>query len=326
MSICYTTYIYGDRYQDFIPLILYSVYRSNPNAHVMLFLNSKIRGDLHAPIELITPYYKNFDIIENTFDDCPKMNAVKAQSLRWVLWNEKFLDFDYLYYIDSDILFIEEAPNLVEQHIRHMKYIKSDYCSNILRQRSLKNTDIVQLYNSYRYGGLKNVFTYLFTSSALRMSGLHFVKTKEYFNYITKDIIEKYRKQIYSGGVFVKLGWPDNEYMLYSMMKEAGCDMTCFAIQKTSTSMFGFDNPEKSEFCPHHGLHLGIFRRDIDQLAEFAKAQLESGDYQYYITQFVEHYYNDDLFIKIFNCLSPDLKHKFAEMYKYYNIGNSENS
>ena len=153
-KVCFTTYIYGDKYQNFIPWVLYSVGKSYPEYHVIIFINGALRDDLRPLIDKIKG---NFDIVENTFNDCPKMVPVKAQSLRWVLWHEKFKEFDYLYYIDVDMLFIREPIPMHEQHIRHMNFIGSDCVSNILRRKVLPHgiKDWYTTYFNLKYGGGK---------------------------------------------------------------------------------------------------------------------------------------------------------------------------
>lgn len=152
------------------------------------------------------------------------------------------------------------------------------------------------------------------------MSGIHFVKVKEYFNYITPDVMAKYKKDIYSSKVFRKTVMADNEAMLYNMMKEAGIDMSVFAVQRSSSSMFGFQNPEKREFCPHHGIHMGIFRAELSLLKDWCIEQLESDDYQYYKEKYKTEYVNDPLFQKILNNSSERVRYKFGKLNEYYGI------
>jgi len=320
MKVCFTTYIYGDNYQDYIPLILYSVYKSYPEYSVILFVNGLVREDIKYSIESIRKYYGNFEIVENTFDDCPSMNSLKAQSLRWVLWHKRFEEFDYLYYIDSDILYIREPIPMHIQHMKHMDFIQSDCASNILRKKILSNTDFVSMYFAYKYGGWRTFIEYLKASSVYRMSGIHFVKVNTYFKYLNSNIRDKYKEGIYNGRAFIATKFADNEALLYNMMKEAGCNMKVFAIQNTSISMFGFNMQERKEFCPHHGIHLGLFRVAISEFQQWRKAQLDSADYSYYIEIFVKDYMNDPKFKAIKKIFSKKLILVFNRMYAYYKI------
>lgn len=319
MKICFTTYIYGDSYQDYIPLMLYSVAKSYPEYSIIIFINGSLRDDIRYVISIINAIYKNYFIIEHTFDDCPRMRSLQAQTFRWVVWNERFKDFDYLYYIDSDILYVREPVPLHEQHIRHMKFIGSDCVSNIARKSDLKN-NLIQLTRTFFYTGLKNTFKYLFTPYAMRLSGLHFVKVSTYFRYVTPLILEKYKEGIYNRSVFKKTVYPNDESVLYMMLQESGCDMDLFAIQRTSVTMFGYDNPEKKEFCPHHGVHLGIFRSKLEDIPFWAKEQLDSDDYKYYIEVFKESYLTDRYFYKLYPYFAPKIQIAIRRMCTYYNI------
>lgn len=319
MKICFTTYIYGDTYQDYIPLILYSVARSYPEYSIIIFINGNLRKDIQKALSIIDKFYDKYSIIENTFDDCPMMRSLQAQTFRWVVWDDRFYDFDYLYYIDSDILYVREPIPLHEQHIRHMQFIGSDKVSNIARKTYLKN-NLTQLARTALYTGPFNTFKYLFTPYAMRLSGLHFVKVSTYFQDLSPAKLEKYRKSIYDRSIFKRTIYPNDEAVLYKMLEDTGCDMDVFAIQKTSTTMFGYNNPEKKEFCPHHGVHLGIFRTPVEQLADWAKAQLDSDDYKFYIQEFQRTYLADNAFHKLYPLFASKIQIAIQRMCSYYNI------
>ncbi len=320
MKICLTTFIFGDTYQNYIPLILYSVSKSYPEYCVKIFINGDLRSDIKEILKIISRYYNNFSIIENTFDDCKQMTPLKARSLRWVLWDESFREFDYLYYIDSDILFMREPMDLHEQHIVHMKSIQSDCVSNILRKKDLKNSDLYLFLSAVKHGGLLSLVRYPFVPFEYRMSGLHFVKVCTYFKYLTPDKLNTIKYDIYSGRAFKGLLYANDETLLYHIMKNAGCDMHHFAVQKDSTSMFGFSNPLKREFCPHHGIHLGIFRIPHFDSTEWTIEQLESDDYKYYIEMFKRCWLNDLDFKELYPLLPQQLKNTFNLLFGYYNI------
>lgn len=319
MKICFTTYIYGDSYQDYIPLMLYSVARSYPEYSIIIFINGTLREDIKQTLAIIDNIYRNYSIVEHTFDDCPMMRSLQAQTFRWVLWDERFNEFDYLYYIDTDILYVREPIPLHEQHIRHMRFIGSDKVSNIARKTFLKK-DLTQIARTFLYTGPINTLRYVFTPFSMRLSGLHFVKVSTYFKSLSPDILEKYRKSIYDRSIFKKTIYPNDEAVLYKMLEETGCDMNLFAIQKTSTTMFGYMNPEKYEFCPHHGVHLGIFRLSLDQIADWAKDQLDSDDYKFYIQEFQKVYLSDKYFYQLYNLFAPQIQTAIKRMCLYYKI------
>jgi hypothetical protein len=152
------------------------------------------------------------------------------------------------------------------------------------------------------------------------MSGIHFVKSDEYYKKITPELLKKYKDIIYERKIDEITKFADNETLLYKMIKESGWDMTHFAIQQTSTSMFGFNNPEKREFRPHHGIHLGIFRSDVDKIPKFALAQLDSEDYKYYVQRFKKEILADPFFHELYEQQSDYIKLTFSRLYQYYAI------
>ena len=116
MKICLTTFVQGH------------------------FLHDTLRDDLRPALDMIRSTYDRFEIREHTFADCPNMNSLVARSLRWVLWDESFRDYDYLYTIDIDMFYIREPQELMEQHIEHMNYIGSDCVSNFRRINVIRKT------------------------------------------------------------------------------------------------------------------------------------------------------------------------------------------
>lgn len=315
-----TTFIAGDAYQDYIPLLAYSIGKSYPEYHLYIFVNTVLRNDIKKFVVHIQKWYNNLHIIEHTFEDCPNMCRYKAQTLRWFLWDDQFRNLDYLYYIDSDIFYVREPIALHEQHITHMKSIGSECASNMVRKTVLSNFDYVQLGRSVKYGGFANLIRYLKTPCAMRMSGLHFVKVSTYFTDKMQKVINDYRKLLYDDKITVKCCFVNDEAILYSMMKEAGCNMNAFAIQSSSVSCFGFLDPTNHEFCPHHGFHLGIFRLGTPStMPQWAKDQLDSDDYQYYVSKYRE-YAADKEFNDILAQMPERITSAVQEMNNYYGI------
>lgn len=130
MKICLTTFVQGHLYQEYLPMLIYSIGKAYPEYDVKIFLHDTLRDDLRPALDMIRSTYDRFEIREHTFADCPNMNSLVARSLRWVLWDESFRDYDYLYTIDIDMFYIREPQELMEQHIEHMNYIGSDCVSN----------------------------------------------------------------------------------------------------------------------------------------------------------------------------------------------------
>lgn len=318
--VCLTTFIAGEKYQDYIPMLIFSIKKSYPDYGVVIFVNKSLKEELKEVVSRLSAKFTDTYVIENTFDDCPTMNPITAQSLRWVVWTDLFSSYEYLYYIDADIFYIKEPLSLGEQHIAHMNFIGDPGISNIVRCRDSLKGMLTGLYINYSYGGWPCIFDYFGNRFVYRMSGIHFVKTSSYFNLVNEEVRNHFKKIIYEQRISKVTKFADNEALLYNMIKYSGWNMSAFSIQKTSTSMFGFNNPCRGEFCPHHGIHMGIFRREIAEIKPFAINQLESDDYKYYVSEFQEHYLKDPTFKYLYNSLPYKLRIIFDRFFEYYKI------
>ena len=74
------------------------------------------------------------------------------------------------------------------------------------------------------------------TDRVNRMSGLHFVKVKEYYEHITPEILHKYRSIIYANKIMRLKPLISCEPLLYDMMEEGGIDMSVFGVQSIEAS------------------------------------------------------------------------------------------
>lgn len=316
-KVCLTTYVYGDKYQDYIPLLLYSIGRAYPDYQTRLYLHGKLRDDLKPSVNLVKKIYTNFEIIENKYGDAVIKNSRSAAAMRWVLWDDKFLEYDYLYIVDIDMFYLQEPKSLLEQHVRHMNFIGSNCISNITRKKLLKNTPF-EIARMLRHFGIGGVYNYIIHNSTMRLSGLHFIKTIPYFNYVTPDIMEKYRAIIYNNKLQDITYCMSDEPFLYQLVQQSGIDMSVFALQTSDKVMIDFNNPERKEFCPHHGIHLGLFRGRNEDLPQFAREILDSPTYKYYYEQFNKKIKDDILFKEIYKCLPQNIKDHFDRMNLYY--------
>ena len=90
MKICLTTFVQRHLYQEYLPMLIYSIGKAYPEYDVKIFLHDTLRDDLRPALDMIRSTYDRFEIREHTFADCPNMNSLVARSLRWVLWDESF--------------------------------------------------------------------------------------------------------------------------------------------------------------------------------------------------------------------------------------------
>lgn len=173
------------------------------------------------------------------------MSPYKAQALRWVLWDDSFTSYDYIYFIDIDMFYIKEPVPLHEQHEFHMKRTGLPFDNMrrivVVREFSLKR-QILRLAVLIKRHKIKYIVRYFinFRKDIYKLSGLHFVKVKEYYQVFTKNKILYYRNLIYDGS-YVKFGENDEAY-LYYIMKDLNFDVDRLAAQNfkihTNTLIF----------------------------------------------------------------------------------------
>lgn len=314
-KVCLTTYIYGAKYQDYIPLLVYSCNKAYPEYDLILFLHEELRPVIKDQLELIQA--KNLTIREKHFSDCPSITPLKAKSLRWVLWDDAFMQYDYLYVVDIDMIYIKEPLKLHEQHIRHMKTTGLPY-DNLVRHFYRPSFSLQSLMQRFKHAQFKSLWKFLFGSKDdYRLSGLHFIDVKRYYEVFDMNLRNKYKKLIYNGDFLNIAMVPNNETFLYSLMKEIGLTPEKLAIQTDSIKMLDFNNPERPEFRPHHGIHMGIFRLKWEPNSN---SILSSSTYKYYIQQFSETALKDDLFLGLYKIMSPSLRQQVDWLMYYYNI------
>lgn len=315
--VCLSTFIYGDKYQDYIPFLVYSCHASNPGYDILLFLHGKLRPDIRALVDWIGK--KNISFVENAFVDCPRMNPLKSKCLRWVMYDERFLGYDYLYVVDIDMIYIKEPMPLHEQHRIHMEKTGLPY-DNLARHFQRRPWRFVNIGYRIKHAGFTAFLPYLFGSrNDYRASGLHFIDVKPYYAVIDAEIREKYRKMIYNDSFLKYCLSSNDEAFLYSVLEREGLHPEKMPVQTESYIMLDFNNPERDQFRPHHGIHLGIFREDL-QAEGRRKTILDSEPYAYYLDRFKADYLTDPLFKELLDHSSDGIKRQFDNLFRYYNI------
>jgi hypothetical protein len=321
MKVCLTTYIYGDKYQDYIPLLVYSIHKTYPDYHMMLFLNGKLRNDIAWQLRE-NDLYHNLEFRENVFADCPQMSPLKAMTFRWVLWDDRFKEFDYIYVIDTDILYIRESLPLHEQHEKHLQTLKLPF-SNIVRHRCINARGIHAIGGRVTAFGLSDFCRWYRSHGKVinRITGLHFIKLKEYYSVLTSDRLAYYTGLIYQGKIAEKAHW-DNEAFLYWMLEQEGFPVENMSVMQNPVNMLDFNNPERGEFRPHHGIHWGIFRHDVTRcpVGDYRRAVLDSAAYNYYIDVLKKEIIPDETFQRLVATSNKNIKRYIKRMFNYYSI------
>jgi hypothetical protein len=168
-------------------MFIYFCIRSYKEYGVKIFLTDEL-NDRYKPIIQELKTIGDVVIQEKCFSAYPKSNQ-ELKTLRWIVTQRNFTEYDNIYIGDVDILICKENPSLELQHINHCEEINLPY-SNIVRPYS-----------------------------ANRLSGLHFIKKEEYYKALS-SIINKYSRLLKNN----KLKNIKNEETLYNMIKESELD------------------------------------------------------------------------------------------------------
>lgn len=319
-KVCLTTYVFGDTYQEYIPLLIYTCKKAYPEYDIKIFLHSALRDDLRGLINSFG--FDNVEIIEHKYSDCPNISPLKAKSLRWVLWDDSFNTYDYIYIVDIDMVYIREPIPLHIQHLQHMETTGLCY-DNLRRNIVHKRFSARSILRRIKYAGFHSFGKFILSGShETRATGLHFIATKQYYKHITLDRIEHYRKMIYDNSFFSMFNYLSDEIFLHGILKNEGLTPEKLAIQTNPIAMLDFNDTHRAEFRPHHGIHLGIFRPEFEEILNHSSSRLilDSETYKYYIQQYKQDLLTDNQFIALLSNSSPMIKSYFTKLHKYYNI------
>jgi len=312
-----TTFVFGKEYQEYIPFLIYSIKKSYPEYIPIIFLNNSLREKTKKNLRLIKPLGK-FIIKENYANR--NLNRFRGKALRWLIRDDILMRFDYIYFVDIDMLYFEEPIPLHIQHKKHMKVLDLPF-SNVLRKKINENRKMKIILKRAQKYGIKNAI-YNFIRGKVeekRLTGLHFVKVNEYFERI-KESQNKYRDIIFNKDYKKYFQGFSDEPVLYKICNESGFNMNNLGTwEENPVKSLNFNNFSNPNFRPHHGIHLGLFRgKNIPS----SKIVAESEVYQYYAKK-MQNYIRDDFFIKLLENSKNFIQEEFKHLFEYYSIKNS---
>lgn len=318
-KVCLTTFVYGDLYQGYIPFLAYSFNKAYPEYDMQIFIYGKLNEGVKKQLKELN---LNMNLIfhENSFNDFTKMNPLISKTLRWLLWDDSFLSYDYLYTVDIDILYIKEPIPLHKQHIRHMEMLGLPF-SNIRRQlkyKSYKNP--LMILQTIKHLGVLKAFNMALTSERIeyKMSGLHFVKVSDYYEKLSLLLIETELKQLQKGKIPILKYYPNNEIYLYELLEKAGFDLSNVATQSDGGIKMLDPTPNRLEFRPQHGIHLGMFHSE--EIQKYNLDILNSSVYEFYIQEYKKEIITDDVFNQILEMAAQPIKEYFERLNNFYGI------
>lgn len=312
-KLCVTAFVFGKYHQCYIPLFLFSIKKAYPDCYPIVYIQGELDKNINSQIEEISPL-GDFKIVDHFYDDF-NFNSQRGKSIRWIVWDKTFLEYDALYYADIDMFYIRENPSLYDQHLSHCKLINKPI-SNVVRVSSEVNPfSVVNFLRIAKNNSIKYAFNRLFKGvrSEFRLSGLHFVQTKPYFEKVSV-LLDKYKGYIFGGKTFDHhlLGFY-NESLLYDLVVECGWGEG-LPVSSSNTEMMDTSKFNRS-FRPHHGIHLGIFRDEIYPVDQVEILELDV--YKKYYEKFQE-LKNDVIYKKIEKNFNSNIKKQIDRLDKYY--------
>lgn len=320
-----TTYVSGEKYMSFIPLLVYSCKKAYPEYDIMLFLFEELGDDIKEILRqsnLLESVY----IKEKVFNNKKKnITALESGSNRWVLFDSYFLKYKYIYIIDVDMFYIREPKPLHIQHSERMQMTGLPF-DNLMRYDNIKINVRNILKRLLRSGGDKfSNFILKKDRKQLRLSGLHFIDVQKYYIPCNINKIEAFSERLHNERhFFPELLMPNDEALLYYIVTSMGYDCSPLGTQTNAVNMLDFNNNLRKEFRPHHGLHLGIFKNDFyedmsKEAQDSVKPILESDTYRFYVNEYIKIYKSEE-FQCFFNLLPMSVKIFIERVNAYYDI------
>lgn len=217
-KVCFSAFVFGD-YYNFIPFFIYSAKKKYFGVTIKLFFydesaniyNSKLRDLNEEGVEII--YLNKIPVeFKANDDDTAISKAQMLKSQRWLMKSDYFKGYEYVYVSDVDILF-SGNKNLLKSFEENFQ------------------TYAYPFSNKVRFKGDKNQY---------RLTGLQFMKLKEYYLVIDK-CIERFKEDTVYRKKLLR-GVTGNEHLLYNLVFDA----------------FDFD-PEKLKNAQrwHGGINMG---------------------------------------------------------------------
>lgn len=315
-SLCLTTYVFGNKYQGYIPILLYSLLRAYPDYHPVIFVREKIDAELKKTINAIEKELGRVTVIDGMYQSCSFKHIQKGKSVRWILDKNVLMNFDFCYFVDIDMFYIQENPSLLSQHIEHAALLGLPY-SNIVRRNSFTPYSPQNVKLRLQSFGLIEALNFSIKKSLLayKLSGLHFIICKEYY-YHLQPVIDKYKSFIFGGTSFPHhpAGF-NNECLLYDMIQESELRLPPY-LDSIGPHWLDYRRFREVGFRPHHGIHLGMFRSQ--ELEQACQVSLCQDFYKEYYATYKYLRENDDFLGHIISKSPLFIKHHFMLLESFY--------
>lgn len=148
-KLLFAFYVFGDEYYEYIPLCLYFIGKSHPEAQTVICCKERLPDSVNLQLRQLSN--QRYRIEELVFNDCiSDVNICK--SYRWIMRPKEYENHDYVYIGDIDLFITDDA--LLSDHLRICEEHNLPY----------SNTDKIDV------------------PPGIRFTGLHFFKSKEYLS------------------------------------------------------------------------------------------------------------------------------------------------
>lgn len=280
--------VFGGVFQTFIPdYILFSQTAYPDTEVIVLFADKKINRCVKKGLDILKDNNFKFTIF-NIYDTIKKSGIRNTSffraALRWVIDIPYFNKFDEIYIGDIDLLIMKEKDDLFTQHRKHSEFLNLPYSDIVRQERVIKTTLLKKIKYSliFKIKGFKNVWAtpkYVVTTE---MTGLRYIKVKEYFEKVSINF-EKYKNLLDSYFSNNDTGYPfyiptfNDQQLLYMLMKDS------FGGVPKSSNNDGIECTETNSFSyrPHHGVHLKIFHNnDFETIRRIGTSKAYLGYYK----------------------------------------------
>ena len=321
-KVCLTTFVYGERYIAYIPFLIFSCTKAYPEYDIIIFVYGHINEKIKTQISNVSYNNNKIKIIENAYSEFKVMTPLLSKTIRWLLWDEDFQKYDYLYTVDIDMLYIKEPILLHKQHICHMNTIGLPF-SNIKRKRKFNFLKLYDIGKAYKELGIFHALKCIgIIKNETKLTGLHFVKVKEYYTEKNLRIISQSKNKLIKKKYLSKIYFPNNEIYLSRLVDLFNFDLNKIPLQKNSTNMLNPNNPEREEFRPHHGIHLGclIDNETLENSIDIFKTET----YKNYIQTYKNEILTDTIFLNLIEESPPHIKSIFNRLNNYFDITHIE--
>lgn len=284
MTIAFVAFVYGDRYQEFLPMYAESLFRVYPESPLLLYPDRHLRPEITRLLrDVETRHASRIELRDGRSFGLPaegygKLSPQIRRSFRWLLWDPMFEEFDHIYVGDIDMLMVPERADLEDTHSRHAKMLSLPY-SNVVRLSSSDGKPSLRLAASMAaqgdIAGVKAAVSRGEARVLRRLTGLHFLNVADYYRSVG-PVLSHFRELLSSNSRNL-----NDEEILYDLVRTSGLPLP-------PVSPCGPDLDPMHDTCisfrPHHGIHMGLFRSQTPMLshAQTLQSYVYRDYYAYY--------------------------------------------